>query len=426
MQTVGHNGRTLIYWDYMWKFGLLCVLASIATAFAADPIARDEYHARRTELRKKLDGVLVLFGYTEGADEVYRIEQNSNFQYLTGWTEPGAIVLLSPAEEILFVPHRNARREIYNGKRIAPEDTNAAATTGFDSVLPPEKFETALRHALDSSAGFYAIANAANTAKLKSLAPFRELGDGAPLVAPLRMKKSAAEIAAIRKTTDASMQAHLAAWKRLTPGIYEYQAAATFAASLLEAGCEGQSYEPIFGSGPNSTTLHYNANSRRMDSGEVIVIDAAAKCGGYASDITRTLPINGKFSPRQRELYQVVLGAQQAVIDAIKPGVPVADLTRIAREYIDKQGKDKDGKGLSKYLPHGVSHHVGLDVHDASLATAKLEPGMVITVEPGLYLPDENIGIRIEDVVLVTEKGATVLSGALPRSPDEVEKALAK
>ena len=121
-----------------------------------------------------------------------------------------------------------------------------------------------------------------------------------------------------------------------------------------------------------------------------------------------------------------MLGAQQAVIDAIKPGVPAADLTRIAREYIDSQGRDKDGKPLSKYLPHGVSHPVGLDVHDANVRDAKLEAGMVVTVEPGLYIPAENIGIRIEDTVLVTETGAEILSGALPRSPDEVEKALAK
>jgi len=162
-----------------------------------------------------------------------------------------------------------------------------------------------------------------------------------------------------------------------------------------------------------------------MDAGEVIVIDAAAKCGGYTSDITRTLPVNGKFTPRQREIYQIVYGAQQAVIDAIKPGLPFADLTRIAKEYIDKQGKDKQGKPLSKYLPHGVSHPVGLDVHDPTVLNGKLEPGMVITVEPGLYIPEENIGIRIEDVILVTEKGATIMSSALPRGADEVEKALA-
>ncbi len=410
----------------MRKLGLLCTLAAVTSLFAADPIPREEYHQRRAELRKKLDGVLVLFGYTEGADEVYRIGQNSNFYYLTGWTQPAAIALISPEGETLFLPHRNERREIYNGKRVAPEDEDARSVTGFDSVQPTEKFELALRQALDIHERLYAVAPAADMAKLKALVPFREVADGARLLAPMRMKKSPAEIAAIRHATDVSMAAHRAAWKRLAPGVYEYQAAAAFAATLLDAGCEGEAYEPIFGSGPNSTTLHYNANSRRMDAGEVIVIDAAAKCGGYTSDITRTLPISGKFTPRQREIYKIVLGAQQAVIDAIKPGVPAADLTRIAREYIDSQGKDKDGKPLSKYLPHGVSHPVGLDVHDANVMNAKLEAGMVVTVEPGLYIPAENIGIRIEDTVLVTETGATVLSGALPRSPDEVEKALAR
>jgi Xaa-Pro aminopeptidase len=391
-----------------------------------DPIPHDEYHTRRAELRKKLDGVLVLFGYAEGADEVYRAAQNSNFYYLTGWTEPGAIALLSPAEEILFLPHRNGRREIYNGKRTAAEDSTASAATGFDSVLPTERFETSLRRALDAYGPLYAIADPASLAKVKALMPMREVASGANLVTALRMKKSTAEIAAIRRTTDASVEAHRAAWKRLKPGVYEYQAAATFTASLLEAGCEGHAYEPIFGSGPNSTTLHYNANGRRMDAGEVIVIDAAAKCGGYTSDVTRTLPVGGKFTPREREIYNIVYSAQKAVIDAIKPGVPMSDLTKIARETIDKQGKDKDGKGMSKYLPHGVSHHVGLDVHDPGLMNAKLEPGMVITVEPGIYIPEENIGIRIEDVILVTDQGATVLSAALPRDPDDVEKALAK
>ncbi len=410
----------------MFKIGLLSVLALLAATVSADPIPRDEYHQRRVDLRKKLDGTLVLFGYTEGADEVYRQSQNSNFYYLTGWTEPGAVVLLTPAEEILFLPHRNARREIYNGKRIAPEDANAAAATGFESVQPPEKLESALHRAMESHPAVYVIGDPASTARVKAIAPFREVTDGSRLLAPQRMKKSAAEIAAIRHATDVSMDAHRAAWKRLTPGTYEYQAAATFTATLLEAGCEGNAYEPIFGSGPNSTTLHYSANSRRMDSGEVVVIDAAAKCGAYTSDITRTIPVGGKFTTRQREIYNIVLGAQQAVIDAIKPGIALNDLTRIAREYIDKQGKDKDGNPLGKYLPHGVSHPVGLDVHDPSSMNAKLEAGMVITVEPGMYLPDEKIGIRIEDTVLVTEKGVTLLSGALPRSADEVEKALAR
>ena len=404
---------------------LVSVFTALAIAASADPIPLGEYHQRRAELRTKLEGTLVLFGFVEGPDEVYHHPQNSDFYYLTGWTQPAAIALLTPASETLFLPHRIPRLETYMGKRIAPEDSDAPASTGFDAVQPPEKFEAALARALDSTGPVYVIGDAAAMAKIKALAPFREVSDGARLLARQRMKKSEAEIAAIQRATDVSMDAHRAAWKRLTPGVHEYQAAATFTATLLEAGCDGHAYEPIFGSGPNSTVLHYSANSRRMDAGEVIVIDAAARCGNYTSDITRTLPIGGKFTKRQREVYDIVLGAQQAVIDAIKPGVELRDLTRIAREYIDKQGKDKDGKPLSKYLPHGVSHPVGIDVHDPASMNAKLEAGMLVTVEPGLYFPEENLGVRIEDLVLVTEKGATLMSGALPRRADEVEKAMA-
>ncbi len=414
-----------IYLKQMLRFGLLCAVTASICALGADSIPRDEYHARRIELRKKLDGALVLFGRSEGADEVFRYPQSSNFYYLSGWTQPGAILLVTPKDEKLFLPHHNKRGEVYTGRRSAPEDAEVTQVTGFETVLPVERFESTLREALDSYLPFYALGDAAQMARLKALVPFRDTESAAPLVARLRMKKSAAELAAIRHATEVSMEAHRAAWKRIHPGIHEYQAAATFTATLLEAGCEGNAYEPIFGSGPNSTILHYSANSRRMDAGEVIVIDAAAQCDGYASDITRTLPVDGKFTPRERELYQVVLGAQQAVIDAIKPGVPMADLTKIARAYIDKHGKDSKGNSLGKYLLHGVSHNVGLDVHDATVPNTNLENGMVITVEPGVYLSDEGIGIRIEDVILVTADGATVLSAGLPRSPDEVEKAMA-
>jgi Xaa-Pro aminopeptidase len=163
-------------------------------------------------------------------------------------------------------------------------------------------------------------------------------------------------------------------------------------------------------------------------------MDTAAECSDYASDVTRTIPVSGKFSPRQRELYDVVLGAQKAAIAAVKPGVrlggPPGDeepqgLKRIALDYINSHGKDGHGQPLGKYFTHGLGHQVGLDVHDASVA-GPLEAGMVITVEPGIYIPEEGIGIRIEDVVLVTDKGSRVLSAALPREPDEIEKALAK
>jgi Xaa-Pro aminopeptidase len=160
-------------------------------------------------------------------------------------------------------------------------------------------------------------------------------------------------------------------------------------------------------------------------------MDVAGECDNYASDITRTLPVNGKFTARQREIYDVVLGAQRAAIAAIKPGVTInrstpGSIYKVAYDYIDTHGKDLHGDPLGKYFTHGLSHHVGLDVHDASDTMAPLKAGMVITVEPGVYIPEENIGIRIEDIVLVTETGAKVLSAALPTDPDEIERALAQ
>ena len=163
-----------------------------------------------------------------------------------------------------------------------------------------------------------------------------------------------------------------------------------------------------------------------MDSGEVVVMDVAAECANYASDITRTIPVNGKFTPRQREIYDIVLGAQRAAIAAVKPGATIgrAGLYQIAFDYINTHGKDLHGQPLGEYFNHGLSHHVGLDVHDSSDITVPLAAGMVVTIEPGIYIPEENIGVRIEDIVLVTEDGAKVLSAALPTDPDEIEREL--
>jgi Xaa-Pro aminopeptidase len=168
-----------------------------------------------------------------------------------------------------------------------------------------------------------------------------------------------------------------------------------------------------------------------MDAGELLLMDVGAECAGYAADITRTIPLGAGFTPRQREIYDIVLGAQNAVIAAVKPGMTIAKTTpdslyKIAYDYINTHGKDSHGEPLGKYFTHGISHHIGLEVHDAADNTAPLKEGMVISVEPGIYIPEESIGVRIEDVVLVTKDGAQVLSAALPRAAAEIEKALAK
>lgn len=402
------------------RLAVLALVASLSISFAQVPVPpRSEYAERRAALQKNLDGVVVLFGWAEEADEVYRKFQRSSFEYLTGFDEPGAILIVSPKSQVLFVPPRNERREHYNGKRVAAADADAQQKTGFTEVLGVEKFESRLSKALEEAGPIYAFPNEDATPRLKALAPLREVKDPTPLLSKLRMKKSPAELETIRYATDASMKAHLESWKRLKAGNYEYQAASVFVQTYTDLGCEKAAYSPIFGSGPNSTVLHYNTNRRRMDTGDIIVIDAAASCGGYASDITRSLPINGKFTARQKEIYDIVLGAQKAAVAALKPGVTLAQLTGIAKKYMEEHG------GYGKYFIHGIGHHVGLDVHDLSTA-GPLEEGAVVTVEPGIYIPEEKLGVRIEDVYLVTKDGSVSFSDKLPKETSELEKALAR
>ncbi len=422
---------------------LLFLFALYATA-AVSP----EFAARREKLRKSLpDGLLVLFGSKEGEDLHYGFFQEPNFLYLTGWEEPGAILVITPApekdepggaeraalpREILFLPQRLPSQEKWTGRKLGPSDASARETTGFSSVLPAEEFESELRKLLTAYPDLYSLKSDPASEVLGKLAPMRTMSDIAPAIGRLRMEKSSSEIAAIQKATDASIEAHRAAWSAIAPGKYEYQIAAVMVGTYLGEGCRRSAYAPIIGSGPNSTTLHYSRDSRRMDGGEVVVMDVAGECDNYASDITRTVPVNGKFTQRQREIYDVVLGAQKAAIAAVKPGMIIGrrtsgnSLYRIAYDYINTHGKDSHSQPLGKYFTHGLSHGVGLDVHDPTDVNEPLKAGMVITVEPGIYIPEENIGVRIEDVVLVTDTGCRVMSGALPKDPAEIENALAR
>lgn len=415
----------------MRRLFIAFLLAGAAAQSAKAP--GDEFRARRNALRQSLEGgVLFLKGQSEAYDPIFRFEQDPNFFYLTGWSEPGAALLLTPSDEILFLPSHNERAERYSGKRVSAADPDASAVSGFDTVLLIERLETEIDKALSSHARMYAPWAESYAGQLRARYPFRDVADATPLIAKLRVQKSAVEIAAIQHSTDVSVEAHRAAWKRLAAGQYEYQIAAALLNKFLDEGCQGPAYSPIVGSGPNGAILHYMSNQRRIERGELVVVDAAAQCDGYASDITRTVPVSGKFTPRQREIYQVVLGAQKAAIAAVKPGAFLSDsglsgsgesLTKIARDYIDAHGKDSHGDRLGKYFSHDIGHQVGLEVHDPRF-DGPLEAGMVITIEPGVYIAEENLGIRIEDVVLVTSNGAKVLSAALPKEPDEIEKAV--
>lgn len=419
-------------------------LLLLALALPLGAAVSPEFAARRAALRKSIpDGVLVLFGAHESDDLHESFYQQTDFLYLTGWEEPNAILILTPEpdekepdyaerakapREILFLPQRVLSEEKWTGRKLGPSDPDAPALTGVATILPAERFETEFASLLALYPNLYALASDPLAAPLAQMFPRRAVIDGRPKIAALRMVKSAEEISLIQRSTDASIDAHRAAWKTIHPGEYEYQLAALMVETYTSEGCRRSAYAPIVGSGPDSTILHYSRNSRRMDSGEVVVMDVAAECNNYASDITRTVPVNGKFTPRQREIYDVVLGAQRAAIAAVRPGVTIGrtGLYKIAFDYINTHGKDLHGQPLGQYFTHGLSHHVGLDVHDSSDIAVPLQPGMVITIEPGVYIPEENIGVRIEDILLVTAGGAKVLSAALPTDPDEIERELAR
>jgi Xaa-Pro aminopeptidase len=411
----------------------------------------EEYQARRAKLRSAVDGPVVIFGYTghEDASEVAVFFQEPYFYYLSGHDEPGAALLLIPdppngttlegPREILFLPQRDPAEEIWEGPKIGPDDPGVAEKTGFQAVEPIEKLRGELEKLSNMFANFYTLLPPKqeegyphltnSTARLREIVPQANLKDITPALAAMRQVKSPGELALIQKAIDLSIDAQLDAMKHMRPGLFEYQVAARIEEIHEMGGCEREAYAPIVGAGINSTVLHYSILNDEIKDGDVVLIDAGGEYGGYAADITRTLPANGKFTPRQREIYDIVLGAQNAALAAVKPGAVLyggkGSLQQIAMDYINTHGHDKEGHTLGRYYPHGLSHHLGLDVHDPGDRTRPLEPGMVITVEPGIYIPEENLGVRIEDDVLVTKDGYGLLTARLPRTADEIERIMA-
>ena len=438
----------------VWGFLGLVGLGATMPSLAWDKGNLADYHGRRAQLvRETRDGVVVLFGYSEDEIAVSTVEfrQNEMFYYLTGWNQPDAILLLvpkptpepskgGPAEidkEILFIPPHDYRAEKWTGPKLGPDDPEAKTETGFPTVMSKALFPSVLNEALKTFPVIYTETTPqpesgedhfieAAAAKLKALAPMAAFRNLRPTLTRTRAVKSPGEIALMRKAVDASVEAHLAAMKAVKPGMGEYEIDALMEYEYMRRGCEWPSYPPIVGSGFYSTVLHYESDSRQMQDGDVVVMDVAGSYSGYASDITRTLPANGHFTERQREIYEIVYGTQEAAFKAAKPGVTLGELTRIARDYINSHGKDKNGQTLGQYFIHGLGHSVGLNVHDPMDYSEPLQPGMIITVEPGIYIPEEKIGVRIEDMILITPEGSELLTKLLPRKADEVERVMAR
>lgn len=432
-------------------------LAILVVACALPAPARQRepngaYAERRAKLLTQVDGPVVLFGYTgkENDSPSYVFNQEENFYYLTGHNEAGAALLLVPAapngkgsngvREILFLPPRDRMRERWDGPRIGPADPDVQQRTGFAEVKAFADLRGELERLGKVFTSVYALLPRdsdegyphARTWQywLYQILPQTSFRDARPLLGAMRQIKSPTELMLLDRAVELSMDAHLEAMKMMRPGIYEYEVAARMEYIHKRGGCEGEAYAPIVGSGLFSTVLHYNAVDKKIEDGDIVVLDVGGQYSGYAADITRTLPASGKFTARQREIYEIVLGAQKAVLAALKPGMSLGgrgsnSLHKIAYDYINSHGKDKDGKPLGRYFIHGLGHHVGLNVHDPGDANRVLEPGMVVTIEPGIYIPEESLGVRIEDIVLITADGYKLLTARLARDPDEVEKVMA-
>jgi Xaa-Pro aminopeptidase len=436
---------------------VVMLLTQPSLALERQPSA--DYRVRRQALAGKTNGGAVLLfapNEAEGPNAIYGYRPDNDFFYLSGWTEPGAALLIAPAieakgkdparpyTEILFLPAHNYVQEKWTGPKLGPENPQANSITGFDRVEVLDSMREELVRLLPQSlATVYTDVPAASVTS-NSQTPLEWLNranafplrvsfqDVRPLLASLRTYKDAGEMDRIRKAVNASIAAHLAAMHTMKPGMSEREISALMQYEWGKRGCERPAYAPIVGSGFNSTVLHYSDDSGLIQSGDVVVIDAAGEYSLYASDITRTLPATGKFTARQREIYDIVLGAQRAAIAAFKSGKShlrrdLADsIHNVAYDYINSHGKDLHGEPLGKYFIHGLGHFVGLDVHDPGDYDAPLAPGAVFTIEPGIYIPEEKLGVRIEDMYYVDASGKLVeLTEALPHTTGEVEHAMA-
>jgi len=403
---------------------------------SVDSISSKEYHKRRETVLKSLGGAAGIVLAGEGAPPLlgkWRCQQH--FTYLTGLTdEPGAAVLFDPTAEnskrriTLFLKPLNPELDRWDGYRD-PISTALRERTGFDTIMRTTHLaglltaaaRRAKRVACLHAFTVYPAAVSPDLELFKELSariPGLAIEDHTQLLARMRAVKSPAELSLMNKACDATAAGFGAILKYIRPGLTEGQLEHALESAYRVAGAQGVAYNSIVGSGLMGTVLHYMANDKPLEPGDLIVIDSAARFNGYAADVTRTLPVSGRFSPAQRDLYQTVLAAQLAGIAACKPGNTMTDVDAASRNVIEKAG-------LGDSFIHGIGHQLGLEVHDVT-PDGPLVPGMVVTIEPGVYLPESKTGVRIEDDILITKGAPKNLTAMIPKTIAEIEKAMGR
>lgn len=406
---------------------------------------------------------------TRSYDSEFKFRQDSDFWYLTGFPEPDAIAVIDPSSKkpfTLYVRPRDPLMETWYGRRQGVE--GAVKNYGADRSFSVERFGADMAKLLDGKdVLYYRFSVDRNldarildylapqrVRRLKTAYPPHTIIDPTIITGEMRLYKSADEIQMMQRAADIAAEAHILAMKKVKPGMNEGQVESLLEAYMRDQGASGVAYNSIIGGGDNATILHYVENNMPLKDGDLILIDAGAEYQGYASDITRTFPVNGKFTKAQREVYDVVLDVQLQCIEYTKTGNTVKARQEFSIELLTEgmkklgllKGKTKDlikKQSYMKYYMHGVGHYLGLDVHDAgryfvdqqAKNSKPFAPGMVLTVEPGLYIPPDDksapakfrgIGVRIEDDVLVTKDGNLNLTAAVTKDPDEIEAIMQK
>ncbi len=401
---------------------------------------------RRKQVFEKMErqSALILFSGIEShvsADEYAPFEADRNFFYLTGLRRDHMILLmkktLKEEQVILFIEEADPTQERWYGRKVTVDE--AKEISGIDNVMFLDSFEGAVdrmmaREYIDSlsfDCYRYQFEDMPdyNMIKAKEFAekyPGHAVKNISQVIAELRMQKDGDEVALVREAIGITDKALQYVMKHLEPGMAEYQAQADFEYMIRYNGAEGTAFPTIAGSGANGTMLHYDTNLDICEDGSLLLMDLGAKYRGYCADITRTYPVNGTYTERQRQVYDIVLAANREVAKTAKPGMTLKELNEIAKKVLAagcmKLGLIEKEDEIDTYYMHGVSHHLGIDVHDVTAACNEiLQPGAIITDEPGLYIDEWEIGIRIEDDLLITENGCECLSEAIIRDPDEIE-----
>ncbi|WP_196158556.1 Xaa-Pro aminopeptidase [Reinekea sp. G2M2-21] len=430
-------------------------------------ISVNEFKERRIRLMEQMEeGSIAII---PSAQEIIRnndvhfgFRQNSDFQYLTGFDEPDALAVLMPgreqAEYVLFVRDKDKEREIWDGYRAGPD--GAVSEYGADDAFPIDDIDDILPGLMEGKTRVYAHMgvdsgfdhqlmtwlNQIRSKVRQGAVPPDDFSDIAHLLHDMRLKKSKQEIAIMADAAKLSAAAHMRAMRSCKPGMWEYQLQAEIEHECMMGGSPRPAYTAIVGGGRNACVLHYVENNQKLNDGDLVLIDAGAELQYYASDITRTFPVNGKFSTEQRAIYDLVLKSQYAAIDAVKPGAtwiePHNVVVRILTEGLVELGLLKgdvkkliEEEAFKEFFMHKTGHWLGMDVHDVGDYKVGgewrvLEPGMVLTIEPGIYISPDNqdveekwrgIGVRIEDDVVVTKDGCNVLSEAVIKDPQDIE-----